>query len=74
VEAVENWDGVSARVYASEDRDAAIVELGKPPLSFSEIQSAHVIDMQQSRRTLLGRRRLREEREGHQREIEQLTR
>jgi DNA gyrase/topoisomerase IV subunit A len=59
--------------YASEHRDAAVAELCKPPLSFSEIQAAHVVDMQQARRTVLGRRRLQEERDEHQREIERMT-
>jgi DNA gyrase subunit A len=54
-------DDVIALIRASEDRASALADLQVDPLSFSERQANHILDMQLGRLTRLGRTRLEEE-------------
>jgi DNA gyrase subunit A len=54
-------DDVIALIRASEDRASALADLQVDPLSFSERQANHILDMQLGRLTRLGKTRLEEE-------------
>lgn len=69
--AVERWDEVSQRIYASDDRADARERLAEPPLALSPIQIEHVLDMRAGQRTAVGRRVLLDERERLQQAIKE---
>jgi DNA gyrase subunit A len=71
--AVDKWEGISDLIYGAEDRAEARELLQEPPFSFSEVQAEHILDMPAGRRTALGRRQLREERDRAARAIEERT-
>lgn len=61
IKALDLIDQIIAAIRASEDRAAAFVALQAEPFEFSERQAEHILDMQLSRLTRLGRARLEEE-------------
>lgn len=61
IRALDLIDEIIVLIRASEDRAAALAGLQGDPLSFSERQSNHILDMQLGRLTRLGRTRLEEE-------------
>ncbi|MDE0873664.1 MAG: DNA gyrase subunit A [Acidimicrobiales bacterium] len=61
VRALDLIDDIIALIRGSEDRASALADLQGEPLSFSERQANHILDMQLGRLTRLGRTRLEEE-------------
>ena len=61
VRALDLIDDIIALIRGSEDRASALADLQEEPLSFSERQANHILDMQLGRLTRLGRTRLEEE-------------
>ena len=61
IRALDLIDEIIALVRNSDDRASALVGLQAEPLSFSDRQSNHILDMQLGRLTRLGRTRLEEE-------------
>ena len=61
VRALDLIDDIIALIRGSEDRASALTDLQLEPLSFSERQANHILDMQLGRLTRLGRTRLEEE-------------
>ena len=61
VRALDLIDDIIALIRGSEDRASALADLQVEPLSFSERQANHILDMQLGRLTRLGRTRLEEE-------------
>ena len=61
VRALDLIDDIIALIRGSEDRVSALADLQVEPLSFSERQANHILDMQLGRLTRLGRTRLEEE-------------
>jgi DNA gyrase subunit A len=61
IRALDLIDEIIALVRNSDDRASALVGLQAAPLSFSDRQSNHILDMQLGRLTRLGRTRLEEE-------------
>jgi len=61
LKALDLIDEIIATIRASEDRSAALAALQVDPFEFSERQANHILDMQLSRLTRLGRSRLEEE-------------
>jgi len=61
LKALDLIDEIIATIRASEDRSAALAALQVGPFEFSERQANHILDMQLSRLTRLGRSRLEEE-------------
>jgi len=61
LKALDLIDEIIATIRASEDRSAALAALQVEPFEFSERQANHILDMQLSRLTRLGRSRLEEE-------------
>ncbi len=61
LKALDLIDQIIAAIRASEDRGAALSALMVEPFEFSERQAEHILDMQLSRLTRLGRARLEEE-------------
>ena len=55
LKALDMIDAIIATIRASEDRGGARVALMAAPFDFSEIQANHILDMQLSRLTRLGR-------------------
>ncbi len=62
LKALDLIDAIIAAIRASEDRGAARAALMAAPFEFSEIQANHILDMQLSRLTRLGRADLEAER------------
>ena len=60
LKALDLIDEIIAAIRASEDRAAALVALMAAPFEFSEIQAEHILDMQLSRLTRLGRANIEE--------------
>ena len=61
IRALDLIDEIIALIRGSEDRAAALAALQDDPMSFSERQANHILDMQLVRLTRLGRTRLEEE-------------
>jgi DNA gyrase subunit A len=61
IRALDLIDEIIALIRNSDDRASALVGLQAEPLSFSDRQSNHILDMQLGRLTRLGRTRLEEE-------------
>jgi DNA gyrase subunit A len=61
VRALDLIDDIIALIRGSEDRVSALADLQTEPLSFSERQANHILDMQLGRLTRLGKTRLEEE-------------
>ena len=61
IRALDLIDEIIALVRNSDDRASALIGLQAEPLSFSDRQSNHILDMQLGRLTRLGRTRLEEE-------------
>jgi DNA gyrase subunit A len=61
VRALDLIDDIIALIRGSQDRVSALADLQVEPLSFSERQANHILDMQLGRLTRLGRTRLEEE-------------
>ncbi|MEC9338567.1 MAG: DNA gyrase subunit A [Actinomycetota bacterium] len=61
LQALDLIDEIIVLVRGSEDRVSALADLQIAPFSFSERQANHILDMQLSRLTRLGRTRLEEE-------------
>ncbi len=61
IKALDLIDQIIAAIRAAEDRPAAKEALMGAPFEFSEIQADHILDMQLSRLTRLGRANLEEE-------------
>ncbi len=61
LKALDLIDQIIAAIRASEDRGTALAALQFEPFEFSERQANHILDMQLSRLTRLGRSRLEEE-------------
>ena len=61
VRALDLIDDIIALIRGSEDRVSALADLQIEPLSFSERQANHILDMQLGRLTRLGKTRLEEE-------------
>jgi DNA gyrase subunit A len=61
IKALDLIDEIIAAIRASADKPAARVALMGEPFEFSEIQAEHILDMQLSRLTRLGRAQLEEE-------------
>jgi DNA gyrase subunit A len=61
IRALDLIDDIIALIRGSEDRVSALADLQVEPLSFSERQANHILDMQLGRLTRLGRTRLEEE-------------
>ncbi|MDG1196701.1 MAG: DNA gyrase subunit A [Actinomycetota bacterium] len=61
IRALDLIDEIIALIRNSDDRATALVGLQAEPLSFSDRQSNHILDMQLGRLTRLGRTRLEEE-------------
>ena len=61
IKALDLIDQIIAAIRAAEDRPAAKTALMAAPFEFSEIQADHILDMQLSRLTRLGRANLEEE-------------
>ena len=61
IKALDLIDEIIAAIRASEDRGIAKEKLMAAPFEFSEIQTNHILDMQLSRLTRLGRTNLEEE-------------
>ena len=61
IRALDLIDQIIALIRGSEDRAAALASLQDEPMSFSERQANHILDMQLVRLTRLGRTRLEEE-------------
>ncbi|NCG41128.1 MAG: DNA gyrase subunit A [Actinobacteria bacterium] len=61
IRALDLIDEIIALIRTSDDRASALVGLQAEPLSFSDRQSNHILDMQLGRLTRLGRTRLEEE-------------
>ncbi len=61
LKALDLIDQIIAAIRASEDKPAARVALMAAPFEFSEAQAEHILDMQLSRLTRLGRANLEEE-------------
>lgn len=61
IRALDLIDAIIALIRRSEDRSAAAAGLMAEPFSFSEVQSAHILDMTLARLTRLGRANLEEE-------------
>lgn len=61
IRALDLIDEIIALIRGSEDRSAALAGLQADPMSFSERQANHILDMQLGRLTRLGRTRLEEE-------------
>ena len=59
--ALDLIDGIISLIRASDDRAAALAGLCAEPMSFSAEQANHILDMQLSRLTRLGRTRLSDE-------------
>lgn len=58
IKALDLIDEIIAAIRASEDKAAARVALMAEPFEFSEVQAEHILDMQLSRLTRLGRAQL----------------
>jgi DNA gyrase subunit A len=58
IRALDMIDAIIAAIRASEDRAAAILALQGEGFEFSDIQATHIVDMQLSRLTRLGRANL----------------
>jgi hypothetical protein len=74
IRAIEQWEVLSQVVADAADREAAVEALERSPLSLSEIQAHHVLDMPISRRTVRGRAVLQEEADVLQAQAAQLDR
>ena len=61
IKALDLIDEIIAAIRASEDRPQALEALMAKPFEFSEMQAGHILDMQLSRLTRLGRAKLEEE-------------
>ncbi|WP_208029372.1 DNA gyrase subunit A [Rhabdothermincola sediminis] len=61
IKALDLIDEIIATIRASDDKAAARTALMAEPFSFSEVQAEHILDMQLSRLTRLGRTQLEEE-------------
>ena len=61
IKALDLIDEIIAAIRASEDKPAAREALMGEPFEFSEVQAEHILDMQLSRLTRLGRANLEEE-------------
>ena len=61
IKALDMIDAIIAAIRSSADRQTAIGALQAEPFVFSEIQATHILDMQLSRLTRLGRANLEEE-------------
>ena len=61
IKALDLIDEIIAAIRASEDRPRALEALMAKPFEFSEMQAGHILDMQLSRLTRLGRAKLEEE-------------
>ena len=61
IKALDLIDEIIAAIRASEDKPAAREALMGEPFDFSEVQAEHILDMQLSRLTRLGRANLEEE-------------
>ncbi|MCU0311522.1 MAG: DNA gyrase subunit A [Acidimicrobiales bacterium] len=61
IKALDLIDEIIAAIRASEDKAAAREALMAAPFEFSEVQAEHILDMQLSRLTRLGRANLEEE-------------
>jgi len=61
IKALDLIDEIIAAIRASEDKAAAREALMAEPFAFSEVQAEHILDMQLSRLTRLGRANLEEE-------------
>ena len=70
--ALDLIDEIIALIRASDDRSAALAGLCAEPMSFSAEQANHILDMQLSRLTRLGRTRLSDELVGLTRAISEL--
>ncbi len=61
IKALDLIDEIIAAIRASADRAAALAALMADPFEFSDVQAEHILDMQLSRLTRLGRANLEEE-------------
>jgi DNA gyrase subunit A len=61
IKALDLIDEIIAAIRASADRGAALAALMAAPFEFSDVQAEHILDMQLSRLTRLGRANLEEE-------------
>jgi DNA gyrase subunit A len=61
IKALDLIDEIIAAIRASEDKASARTALMAAPFEFSEVQAEHILDMQLSRLTRLGRAQLEEE-------------
>ena len=72
LQALDLIDEIITLIRGSEDRASALTGLQREPLSFSERQANHILDMQLGRLTRLGRTRLEEELVELRKRIEEL--
>ena len=72
IKALDLLDEIIAAIRASEDRPTARTALMAAPFEFTEVQAEHILDMQLSTLTRLGRSRLEEELEDKRTTIAEL--